>query len=490
MLSLKSILLKPAFCNILLTKSFNLVNTPSSNLISPVAIASENNVKTSSALAASLISGSDLYCSILAAKSEFLKSSVLMLLNCVLIALAKAKAFSSPLFIVLNKIAWNTSWPAVVTAFSLTATFLFITIVLPSGSINPLCFPASLAFEELTSVLSLINSSTAASFSNSITSISNPDFLTALTTCSVAATTSTLDLASVSALEISLSLLSISLTLVDSDSVKLGSSTDFILSFKEFFSFKSETTSTSSDFFKSNLFILLAASWVDLKLFLILSPCSWVISAFLIFLSTCSFNILLEFLILDILISDSVIGVLGSKASVMFLYGVFFNWEFILTLSILFFKFKTCFPMDIGALPNPEKASNPISATSIFWPATTLPAYSPVPPPPTSIPAATAAPTTGAPLKPAEAILPPTPLAKPKVANSTAPIVTPLPKALFFNSCNFSGLSNIFLTFSAVKSPSISSCNNSEKVKPVSIAVILPVIAPEIAPGIAPIPAK
>ena len=47
---------------------------------------------------------------------------------------------------------------------------------------------------------------------------------------------------------------------------------------------------------------------------------------------------------------------------------------------------------------------------------------------------------------------------------------------------------NIALTFSAVRSPPTSSCSNSAKVNPVSIAVILPVIKPVIAPGIAPTP--
>ena len=152
---MKSILLKPEFCNIRLTKSFILVNTFSLNLISPVAKASENKVNTSSALVASLMSGSALYCSILAARSEFLKSSVLILLNCILIALAKAKALSSPLLSVLNKTPCNISWAAVVTAPSLEATSLFIIIVLPSSSINPLCLPACLAFEAAIFVFSL-----------------------------------------------------------------------------------------------------------------------------------------------------------------------------------------------------------------------------------------------------------------------------------------------------------------------------------------------
>ena len=146
--------------------------------------------------------------------------------------------------------------------------------------------------------------------------------------------------------------------------------------------------------------------------------------------------------------------------------------------------------MVTGALPRPAKASKPISATSISWSATNLPATSPVPPPTTSTAPAAATPVGLAPLNPALAIFPPTPLANPIVANSIAPIATPLPNALFFNSASFSGFSRIFLTLSTSISSPTSSVNSSEKVNPVSIAVIVPLIAPANPPGIAPIPAN
>ena len=157
------------------------------------------------------------------------------------------------------------------------------------------------------------------------------------------------------------------------------------------------------------------------------------------------------------------------------------------------FKFTTWLPIVIGALPSPANASKPISIASISWPATNLPATSPVPPPTISI-APVAAPAIIGPcndvgtfLNPALANLPPTPFASPIVANSIAAIVTPLPNDLFFKSASFSGFSSIALTFSFVKSPLISSCNNSANVNPVSIAPILPPIKPVIAPNPVPI---
>ena len=151
--------------------------------------------------------------------------------------------------------------------------------------------------------------------------------------------------------------------------------------------------------------------------------------------------------------------------------------------------FRACLPKVSGALPKPANASKPISAASISWPATYLPATSPKPPPAISTAPVTPAATIGALLNPAVANLPPTPLAIPNVAISTAAIATPLFKALFFKSASFSGSWSIFFILSGSKPPA-SSCNNSANVKPVSIAPIVPPMAPATAPPKVDIPGK
>ena len=138
-----------------------------------------------------------------------------------------------------------------------------------------------------------------------------------------------------------------------------------------------------------------------------------------------------------------------------------------------------------GAVAVPAIPSNPISATSISWPAASLPTTSPVLPPIASVPIAAVAPLT-----PLPAVVNAFP-ANPPDKVSIAPIAIPLPTALLFKFLYLSSSANNSLTLSRLKSlPSLfsSSCNNSPNVKPVSIAPPKPPNKPAKPPGTAPKP--
>ena len=299
----------PAFCKNLLIISPTLVKNPWLNFISPVCIAPENKVKTSSIFTDS---GSALYCSNLAANSVFSIPSILN--NSVFNSLPKFIAVPLLFFNVLNNKACRNSWFATSTARSLADCSLFITIVCSPVSlfcnIKPCCPNAFLS--TLSNLGSLDNVSASLAFST-VKTVKPSTPLDKSVIVSV-------DIANWFSALICPNLFSISTNFFFCVSTKaLLSPAFFISALSKELSSNNCTVSFNKGPCIFRFLAILTAPWVDLKFIFISLACSIVKSPDDTFCFNSNSNFLLANLFSANLILSSVISV-PSKASNIELY--------------------------------------------------------------------------------------------------------------------------------------------------------------------------